>query len=146
MFVCKRKSETKKIKITSLEGFLMPSKKNKFQIQGMEVSNICVIHPVLAHPLVVKKVNQKYRRLLALLTELLISDDDTGDSFREALTQIEKFRQEVKNKYRAYLTKKELEQMSKQLKVFQLEAKTRFLELQRNLQELAIESQRGKGK
>lgn len=89
---------------------------------------------------------QKYRKLLALLTELLISDDDTGDTFREALNQIEKFRQEVKNKYRTYLTKKELEQMSKQLKVFQLEAQTRYIELQANLQEQALESQRGKGR
>lgn len=146
MYTIKRESKTKNIKLNSLEGFLLPSKRKAFQIQGMNVSNICVLAPILAHPIVIKKVMQKYRKLIALLTELLISDDDTGDTFREALNQIEKFRQEVKNKYRAYLTKKELEQMSKQLKIFQLEAQTRFMELQASLQEISLESQRGKGR
>ena len=34
-----------------------------------------------------------------MLTELLISDDDTGRSQMQALTEIERFRQIIKNKY-----------------------------------------------
>lgn len=146
MYAVKKISKTKQVRVNPLEGFLMPSRRKSFQIQGEEITNICVINPYLAHPLVIKKVNQRYRKLLAILTELLVSDDDSGEVFREALNQIEKFRQEVKNKYRIYLTKKELEQMSKQLKIFQLEAQTRWMELQNHLQELELESQRGKGR
>lgn len=76
--------------------------------------------------------------------ELLTSDDDTGESLREALNRIEKFRQEIKNKYRHFLKKKELEEMGKQLKLFQQEAQIRFIELQNAIYEMNL--QQGKGK
>ena len=37
---------------------------------------------------------------IKLLTDLLVEDDDSGDSYREALNQIERFRMMIKNKYR----------------------------------------------
>lgn len=146
MYVFKNHKNAKTIKELETTGYLMPSKRNSFKIQGEMITNICIIDPILAHPVVSKKVTKKYLKLVELLTELLISDDDTGETFHEALTQIERFRQEIKNKYRKYLTKKELEKMSKQLKIFQLEAKTRFIELQNALAEINLENERGKGR
>ena len=49
------------------------------------------------------------------------------------LDRIEKFRQEIKNKYRRFLEKKELEIMAKQLSALQKQAKIEFAELQNNL-------------
>lgn len=119
--------------IRNLEGFLMPSRSRKFNIQGMDVKNIKIINYELARGLVQDYVSKKYKKLIELLTELLTSDDDTGDTFRIALNRIEKFRQEVKNKYRVYLEKKELEKMSKQLKLLQKQAKLEFSELQNSM-------------
>lgn len=130
--------------LIDLEGFLMPSKSKKFTIKGETITNIIVVDKNLAHPLLIKKVNQKYKRLIALLTELLISDDDSGDAFRLALNEIEKFRQEVKNKYRAYLQQEELRKMSKQLQSFQKEAKNRYIELQNSLINYENTARRGR--
>ena len=61
------------------------------------------------------KVYKKYLKLLRLVDFYLTSDDDTGTAYHEALNEIEKFRQLVKNKYRSYLleqTLKELHQNS----------------------------------
>lgn len=129
--------------IKNLEGFLMPSRGNKFKIQGMVVKDILVVDVMLAKGLVRDYVDKKYRKLIAELTELLISDDDTGESFRIALNRIEKFRQEVKNKYRIYLEKKELEIMAKQLSVLQKQAKLEFAELQNSLM---VTNEIGKGR
>ena len=60
---------------------------------------------------------ESFKKLINLLTELIVSDDDSGDTFREALNQIEKFRLEIKNKYRVFLENKELEEMAKKLKM-----------------------------
>ena len=128
--------------IKNLEGFLMPSRGNKFKIQGMVVKDILVVDVMLAKGLVRDYVDKKYKKLIAELTELLISDDDTGEPFRIALNRIEKFRQEVKNKYRIYLEKKELEIMAKQLSTLQKQAKLEFAELQNSLM---ITNEIGKG-
>ncbi len=129
--------------IKNLEGFLMPSRGNKFKIQGMVVKDILVVDVMLAKGLVRDYVDKKYRKLIAELTELLISDDDTGEPFRIALNRIEKFRQEVKNKYRIYLEKKELEIMAKQLSALQKQAKLEFAELQNSLM---VTNEIGKGR
>lgn len=112
-----------------IDGFSMSSKKKSFNIKGTDVKNINISSKKLASPLVSNKVMKKYNKLLEYLTELLVSDDDTGDAMREALNHIEKFRLEIKIKYRKYLMKKDLEMMSKQLVKLQKAANNRLLEI-----------------
>ena len=71
-------------------------------------------------------------------------DDDSGDTYREALNQIEKFRQEIKNKYRKFLKQKELETMSKKLIILQKEANKRLFEIQDNYFKYENENRRSK--
>lgn len=130
------------IEWNEFNGFKMLSRKG-FHINGEVIKIINVVDKTLAHPVVYKKVMGKYSDLVPVLTEMLISDDDSGDSFREALNHIEKFRLEIKNKYREFLKKKELELMSKQLTALKREAENRLLEIQESL--LASKSN-GKGK
>ena len=111
------------------EGFLMGGSHRVFKIQGSNIKSIKVIGSSLASPMVTSIVMKKYHTLIAYLTELLTDDDDSGDSMREALNQIEKFRLEIKNKYRDFLKKKELELMSKQLMILQKEAQERYMEI-----------------
>ena len=140
----------KKMKMNNVEfseqfyGFPMGSAKKIFVIKNSNIKNIIVINSKLVHPLVEKKVSKEYQKLISILMELLTSDDDTGESLRETLNRIEKFRQEIKNKYRYFLKKKELEEMGKQLKLFQREAQIRFIELQNTIYEMSL--QQGKGK
>lgn len=117
-------------KLAELDGFMMTSRKAGFKINNQVIKDVKVVAKDLASPLVSKKIINKYNKLIAILTELLISDDDTGDTFREALNRIEKFRLEIKNKYRNYLKQKELEMMSKQLMALKKEANMRLLEIQ----------------
>ena len=103
-----------KTELVDIDGFLMASNNKVFKIQDSNIRKILVVNKKLANPLASKKVFQRYSRLVSNLTELLVeADDGDGDSCREALNQIEKFRMEIKNKYRAYLQRAELELMSK---------------------------------
>lgn len=129
----KKKNKNKlidKAEIIELDGFMMGSKNKTFKIEGNEVRDIKVVDTKLASALVTKQVSKKYEKLINYLTELLIDDDDSGETYREALNQIEKFRQEIKNKYRKFLKQKELEMMSKKLVILQKEANKRLLEIQ----------------
>lgn len=123
--------------LQKITGFMMHSRGKTFNIKGSKIKNIMITNKKLGHNIVSKKVMIKYQKLIGMLTDLLIEDDDTGDSYREALNQIEKFRLEIKNKYREFLLQKELEMMSKQLVALQKEAKNKFIELQNNYLEMA---------
>ena len=127
----KKRKVINKEDLLSLDGFMMTSKRG-FVVNEVRVYNVEIMNKKLANGVVTKQVLKKYNKLIALLTELLISDDDSGDTFREALNQIEKFRLEVKNKYREFLKKKELEMMSKQLAALKKEADRRLFEIQDN--------------
>lgn len=130
--------------LIELEGFMMGSKNKVYKINGSDVRDIKVVDKNLASSLVNKQVSKKYEKLINYLTELLIDDDDSGDSYREALNQIEKFRLEIKNKYRKYLKQKELEMMSKKLQILQKEANNRLLEIQENYYKYREENRRSK--
>lgn len=113
----------------NVSGFPLGSDKKVFKINGCDIKEIKIGSTQLASPIVTEKVLKKYNILIKYLTELLLDDDDSGDAMREALNQIEKFRLEIKNKYRDYLKRKELEMMSKQLVLLQKEAKKRLEEI-----------------
>lgn len=127
------KRQFKNSDFEKLDSFLVSSRNGCLAVMGQKISTLKIYDVVLARPMVSRIANNKYKKLLMSVTELLISDDDTGDAFRMALNQIEKFRQEVKNKYRMFLEKKELNLMAKQLSALQEEAKNRLLELQNSL-------------
>ena len=127
-----------------IDGFLMASKNKVFKIEDNEVKGIKVVNKTLANPLVSRKVFQKYNRLISYLTELLVEDDDDGETCREALNQIEKFRLEIKNKYREFLKQQELEKMSKQLMLLKKEANRKLMEIQNSYLEYQNQSNRSK--
>ena len=145
MYTLSKKKRRKKFYINgeeliNISHFDMKSHKS-FSIDGITVKNIRIYSFDLAHPLVSKSVKIRFKKLLDLLTELLISDDDSGDTFREALNQIEKFRLIIKNKYRDFLNNKELSEMSNKLKLLRKDAEEKLIEINNSLMKSS-----GKGK
>lgn len=76
---------------------------------------------------ITNKVYRKYLKLLRLVNFYLTSDDDTGTAYSEALNEIERFRQLVKNKYRVYLLDETLKEMSLELTKKVKDAKRRLI-------------------
>ena len=95
---------------------MLVSRRKKFMLdKNTSVVHIRVLNKKFIHNLVKKKVDIRYEKLLKDLTLLLITD------------QIERFRQEIKNKYKLYLTRKELDKMAKQLVHMQKEAHMKMI-------------------
>ncbi len=119
-----------KEELRDITGFPMASKNKVFNIADTKITHILITNQNLAHPLVMKKVSKKYQKLINFVTELLVDgDDDSGDGYREALNQIERFRVEIKGRYREFLKQKELEKMSKQLQALKKETTLRLYSL-----------------
>lgn len=113
-----------------LSGVMFGIENRSYKIGTVIIKNLEIYDKKLAHPIAVMQVKKKYEKLMNILPDLLISDDDSGESIRSALNEIERFRQIIKNKYREYLKEKDLKLMSSQLKVLQREAKAKYLEMQ----------------
>ena len=125
---CKKKGKIEEIEM--LEGIAIGSSNKTHKINGSEVKTISVLDNDLASPIANKMVLTKYQKLIEYITNILVDDDDSsGESYREALNHIEKFRLEIKNKYRDYLKKKELDMMAKQLMVLQKELNERLIQI-----------------
>ncbi len=134
MYIVVRKKQNLKSNIimTELSGILFGTTKKVYKINDVNISNLIIYHKKLAYQIALEQVNKKFKKLMLILPELLISDDEDGEALRQALNHIERFRQIIKNKYRKYLKQKDLETMSKQLMILQKEAETRFIEIQNN--------------
>ena len=129
-----KKELTDDVDFSKIIGFLLSSKTKRFRICDVNVYNIRIVNKKLANPIVSSLVLKKYDTLISQLFKLLVdADDDDGDSCRQVLDRIEKFRLQVKNKYRAYLNRQELMKMSKQLKLLQKQATEQFMEIQESL-------------
>lgn len=130
--IVKDNKKRKKVKgsIVIYKGYKLISRSKNFMIGKTPITQIKITNKDLVHNIVKKKVDIRYQKLLKELTALLIADDSTGESAAIVLNQIEKFRQEIKNKYREYLTKKELDEMAKQLLRMKKEAKMKWVIIQ----------------
>lgn len=133
MYVVLRKKPKKKqkVELEEITGLLFGSANHVYKIKDCDVRNIIICNKKLAYPICYKQVMTKYNKLLNILPDLLINDaDDGGASIRHALNEIERFRQIIKNKYRKYLKRKDLELMGKKLEVFQRIAQEKMYEIQ----------------
>ena len=122
----------------------MGSKDKVFKISNSKVRKKKITNKKLANPLVSKKVMKQYNKLIEYLTESLLDEDDDGETCREALNQIEKFRLIIKNKYREFLKKKEIETMSKQLVLLKKELLKKEIQIRDSYLEYIDSNKRSK--
>ncbi len=130
MYILNRKKMKDIVDDLYLSGVMFGIENRNYKIGTVVIKNLEIYDKRLAHPIAIMQVKKKYEKLIKILPDLLISDDDSGESIRHALNEIERFRQIIKNKYREYLKEKDLKLMSSQLKVLQHEAKSKYLEMQ----------------
>ena len=129
----KKKHKSKRINYDydydDVYSYILPSRKS-FHVDGEEIVNIILYDKKLGHPFVSRVVNHKFNKLINELMDLLLSDeDDDGDIYKICLDRVEKFRLMIKVKYRKFLMKKELEEMSKKLKIIQKEAESKLISI-----------------
>ena len=116
--------------INKLKGISLNKNKEALKIKGTSIKNIIITDKKIVLPLLKSKIFKKYQKLLNEVVILLDNEDDDGSNLLLALDKIERFRAIVKNKYRNYLEKSELEFMAHKLKILKKENKNRYLGLE----------------
>lgn len=130
MYYSKKKthSSTDEIRLIDIDGFLMKSKKG-LKVQNQIINNIKVVNTSLANIPIEYELIKKYEKITNNLVDLIADDDGSGDSCREALNQIERFKLEIKNRYKNYINNETMKNMAIVLKKLKQDAEKRLLEI-----------------
>ncbi len=109
-----------------MNGYDITPKSNVKIKDAVNVNKMIIINPTMINKMVMKKLNKRFENLLRLLSIIFQNDDETGETYREALNEITKLRQEIINKYRKYMETKDEEVFMKKLDILENELKVRI--------------------
>ena len=110
-----------------VEGYDLNPKNVKIK-DAIDVNKMIVVNPSMIEKLAFKKVSVKFEKLVRMLMFVLSesNDDETGETYREALNYITKLRLELLTKYKNKLKEEDLETMLKKLDMLETEVKLRL--------------------
>ncbi len=91
---------------------------------GISVKSLIIVKPSFIEKVLKRKLKRKLEYYLKYLTE--INDDDSTD-FREALNDIERFKETIKYKYQKYLDDKYINLLLKKITIIQKEMKEKII-------------------
>lgn len=103
----------------------------------INVNKMVIVNPSLIDTLVTKKINNRFNKLIKLISYLYEENDATGEGYRLALNEISKFRMELINKYKEYISEEKLKLLDKKLCILENEInlKLEYLYEEANIQE-----------
>lgn len=130
-FIIIKKNNTKSIvyfENDNMLGYDIKPKKNVKLKGAIAVNKMLIANPELIDQLVNKKINRRFKDLINNLSVIYDEDDDenSGSNLMIALNQTEKFRREIYNKYRSYITKEMQLMIEKKLAILENEIKLRL--------------------
>lgn len=129
-----------------LNGYNIHPKQNvRFQ-NAINVNKMIIINPTLIEKLVDKKIKHKFNNLINLLSFVYENDEATGDGLELALNEAEKFRMELINKYKKYLSEEKQSLMEKKLDILEDEIKLRMQYFLNEQMQRAYSSPKSEGK
>lgn len=123
-----------------IDGYPIKPKNNiKFQ-DAINVKSMVLINPTLIEKMVDIKARKRFNHLINLLAIIYEDDNDTsGEGLRLAKDEAEKFRMEIINKYRKYLSEEKVELLENKLAILEDELNLRMEYLLAANQELSME-------
>ena len=110
----------------SEDGYKLKAKKKQNFMDTIQIDEIIIIKPSMIDKMVNKKISKKFDRLINMIQIVCDNDDETGEGYRIALNEAEKFKMELWNKYKKFLSSQKLELMIKKIEILEDELKLRL--------------------
>lgn len=112
-----------------LKGFDF-SPKNKIQYEGIVVNKMVIIKPSMIEKILKKKIKKKLDLYLKLIIKFIESEDsDNGESLREALNDLTRYKSIIANKYMKYLDEKYLKLLIKKISILEYELNNKLINI-----------------
>ena len=112
-----------------LKGFDF-SPKNSFKYDGIVVNKMVIIKPSMIEKVLKRKIKNKLDLYLKLIVKFIDSEDsDDGESIREALNDLTRYKSIIAHKYRKYLDEKYLKLLLKKIVILEYELNSKLVNL-----------------
>ena len=109
-----------------LKGFDF-SPKNKIKYDGIVVNKMVIIKPSMIEKVLKRKIKNKLDLYLKLIVRFIESDDsDNGESIREALNDLTRYKSIIAHIYRKYLDEKYLRLLLKKIVILEYELNSKL--------------------
>ena len=109
-----------------LNGFNF-SPKNKIKYDGIVVNKMVIIKPSMIEKILKRKIKNKLNLYLKLIIKFIESDDsDNGESLREALNDLTRYKSIISHKYMKYLDEKYLKLLLKKISILEYELNSKL--------------------
>lgn len=109
-----------------LKGFDF-SPKNNIKYEGIVVNKMVIIKPSMIEKVLKRKIKKKLDLYLKLIIKFIESEDsDNGDSIREALNDLTRYKNIIAYKYRKYLDEKYLKLLVKKITILEYELNSKL--------------------
>ena len=138
----KNNNEIIYLDFNKLKGFDF-SPKNNIRYDGIVVNKMVIIKPSMIEKVLKRKIKKKLDLYLKLIIKFIESEDsDSGDSIREALNDLTRYKSIIKNKYLKYLDEKYLKLLIKKIALLEYELNNKLILCQNNVYEEELTSRR----
>ena len=107
-------------------------------------SVIHVVDYIIKKEMLKKQLAKKLDKLMRLLKFYLENDDDSGVAYQEALNEINKFREILRNKYRKLMNEEMLESINNELLKYEILYKRKLHFLGQKVETVTKEGRRSK--
>ena len=110
-----------------LKGFDF-SPKNNVKYDGIVVNKMVIIKPSMIEKVLKRKIKKKLDLYLKLIIKFIeSSDSDNGESIREALNDLTRYKSIVAYKYKKYLDEKYLRLLIKKISLLEYELNSKLI-------------------
>ncbi len=132
----KDSKEIKYLEYDKIDGYNLTSKNGMKFEDAIDVKRIIIIKPSFASKIAIKKLNFKFNKLITLMSVVCDVEDEesSGDSYRLALDEAERLRQEIFAKYKKYIDEEQLELMLKKIDILKCELTLRLEQVEEKIE------------
>lgn len=104
--------------------------KSKLKEDTISVNKMIIIKPSMIEKILRKKIKNKLNLYLKLIIKYIESDtDNDGDTLREALNDVTRYKSIVEYKYKKYLDKKYYEILMKKIEILEYELNLKLVNI-----------------
>ena len=119
------------------------SPKNKIKYDGIVVNKMVIIKPSMIEKILKRKIRKKLDLYLKLIIKFIESEDsDSGDTLREALNDLTRYKSIIKHKYMKYLDEKYLKLLIKKISILEYELNNKLAQVEVYEEELTTHRRR----